>query len=328
MKIFVTGITGFVGGSVANYFASLGHEVTGIGRSDKLPSHISDKCSYMQADIRNPLPAIEADIIIHAAGLASDTASLKDLYSVNVQGTQHILDAGKKIKHIIYISSSSVYQFNKCPMKELEAGSNLNELSNYGKSKLLSEKLFLGRNKNRTTILRPRAIYGRHDQSLLPRLTKLVKGNTLFLPAHLSKNISLTHIDNLILAIELSIKNQLLSHDVFNVADKEVYDLNQVLTTLLPLVTGKQLETVKIPAWLFELLVAINSKLNLNRSFNRFAASSLTNEATMNINKISDQLNYRPLKNFYNSYPEIGKWIHQEDGWKTLFKTTPANIRI
>ena len=328
MKIFVTGITGFVGGSVANYFASLGHEVTGIGRSDRLPLHISNKCRYHQADISNPLPDIEADIVIHAAGLASDTASLKELYTVNVQGTQNILDAAKKIRHFIYISSSSVYQFNKSPKVEIEAGSNLDELSNYGKSKLLAEKLLLNRNKTRITILRPRAIYGKHDQSLLPRLIKLVKGNKLFLPAHLSKNISLTHIDNLTLAIELSIKNQILYYDIFNVADKEVYDLNHILTTLLPLVTGKRLETVTIPAWLFDLFVAVNSKLKLNRSFNRFAASSLTTEATMNIDKISDQLNYIPLKNFYNSYPEIGNWIHQEDGWKTLFNTSPANISI
>jgi nucleoside-diphosphate-sugar epimerase len=328
MKIFVTGITGFVGGSVANYFASLGHEVTGIGRSDRLPLHISNKCIYHQADISNPLPDIDADIVIHAAGLASDTAPLKELYTANVQGTQNVLDAAKRIKQFIYISSSSVYQFNKFPMMEIKAGSNVEELSNYGKSKLLAEKLLLGRNRNKITILRPRAIYGRHDQSLLPRLIKLVKGNKLFLPAHLSKNISLTHIDNLIQAIELSIKNQILYYDVFNVADKEVYDLNQVLTTLLPLVTGKRLNTVKIPAWLFELFVALNNKLKLNRSFNRFAASSLTSEATMNIDKICDQLNYRPLKNFYNSYPEIGNWIHQEDGWKTLFNTSPANIRI
>ncbi len=328
MKIFVTGITGFVGGSVANYFASLGHEVTGIGRSDKLPSHISNKCGYMEADIRNPLLPIEADIIIHAAGLASDTAPLKELYAVNVQGTKNILDATNKTKHFIYISSSSVYRFNRHPMKETEAGLNLSELSDYGKSKLLAEKLFPVRNKNKITILRPRAIYGRHDQSLLPRLIKLVKGNKLILPAHLSKNISLTHIDNLILAIELCIKNQTDHYEVFNVADKEVYDLNQILTTLLPLVTGRRLETVKIPAWLFDLFVAINSKLKLKRSFNRFAAASLTSEATMNIDKISDQLNYTPLKNFYNSYPEIGNWVHQEDGWKILFNTSPANNRI
>ena len=206
-------------------------------------------------------------------------------------------------------------------MKENEAGLNFDKLSCYGKTKFLSEQIVIkDPAKNKKTILRPRAIYGKHDQQLLPRLLKLVKGDRLILPQHLSKKISLTHIQNLIAAVDLCIKKQSSALQIFNIADKEVYDLHYILTILLPLVAGKALKPKTIPASVFNLFVAINNKLKFNRSFNKFAASSLINTAVLNIDEIIQKMNYDPLKNFNNSYSEIIDWIHKEEGWKNFFE--------
>jgi nucleoside-diphosphate-sugar epimerase len=320
MKMFITGITGFVGSSVANYFSNNGYDVTGIGRRKELPMHVLN-CKYIQADICKPLDEIDADVVIHAAALASDTAPFKELYNANVEGTKNILNAAKHAKHFVYISSSSVYHFHQHRMKETEAGLDFEKLSNYGKTKFLSEQLIINNtNKNKKTILRPRAIYGKHDQQLLPRLLKLVKGDKLIILQHLSKKISLTHIQNLILAIDLCIKKQSTALEIFNVADKEIYDLRHILTTLLPLVAGRPLKTVIIPAPIFNLFVAINNKIKFNPSFNKFAASSLTNIAVLNIDEMVQKMNYDPLKNFDNSFTEITDWVHKEDGWKNFLK--------
>ena len=295
MKVYVTGITGFAGGAIANYFDSQGHEITGIGRAESLPSHISKNCRYIRADICNNLTEFEADLVIHAAGLVTDTAPFKELYNVNVLGTLNVLNAAKNAGHVIYISSSSVYHFKEHALKEEEAGLHYDELSGYGKTKYLAEQSFMeDKHSHKKTILRPRAIYGKYDRSLLPRLMKLVKGNRLMLPAHLSKKISLTHIDNLVQAIALCIDKQESGKEIYNVSDKEVYDLHNILTTLLPLVAGKRLQKQIIPAWLFDLYVSISSWLKLNPSFNRFAADSLTKTGVINTEKIIHQLNYQP----------------------------------
>jgi 2-alkyl-3-oxoalkanoate reductase len=322
MKMFITGITGFVGGSLANYFSTLGYDVSGIGRKPLLPSHVSEKCNYQQADICKSLDPIEADIVIHAAALASDTASFKEVYKVNVEGTQNVLRAAKKAEHFIYISSSSVYHFLNHRMKENEAGANYEKLSGYGKSKFLSEKLVINDQEiNKKSILRPRAIYGKYDQVLLPRLLKLVKGDKLLLPQHLSKKISLTHINNVAQAVELCITRQSAILEVFNVADDQVYDLYQILTTLLPLAAGKPLKIINIYEPLFNWFVAINNKIRLNRSINRFAALSLTSVAVLNIEEIIQKTAYNPLRNFDNSVTEIIDWIHKEEGWKYFSKS-------
>ena len=329
MKIFVTGITGFVGGAVANHFADLGHTVYGIGRKAALPYYISNSCSYSTADICSPLRDIDADIIIHAAAVVSDTVSYKHACKVNVEGTANVLRAARNSEHFIYISSSSVYNFKDDGMIESEAGLEFNHLSVYGKSKWLAERVINKIESNfKKTILRPRAIYGKSDHVLLPRLLKLVKGNKIFLPEHLSRQISLTHVNNLILAIELCINKQKEALEIFNVADKEVYDLNKVLTALLSAVTSKQLRTFIIPEVVFERLIAINEKLKLCPVLNRFAASSLTGTAVLDIEKISNTLGYFPIKNFLNSYIEIADWMHNDKDSKVKRKTPDGKLHL
>ena len=124
------------------------------------------------------------------------------------------------------------------------------------------------------------------------------------------------------------VKNQTSTREIFNVADNEVYDLHQILTTLLPIVANRKLQTMTIPAWIFDLFVAINSRLKLNPSFNQFAADSLTKTAMINTSKIKHQLKYNPGKNFQNGYPDIGYWIQYEDGWKHFSSTTPFNAAL
>lgn len=325
MKIFITGVTGFVGGALANHFCRLGYKVAGIGRKPSLPFHICTDCAYRQADITKPLEVIDADIIIHAAGLASDTASFGEVYTVNAVGTQNVLRAAKYAGHFIQISSSSVYEFSAHAMKENEAGVNYERLSAYGKSKFLAEKeITNNRGIPKKTILRPRAIYGKYDQVLLPRLIKLVRGNKLFLPQNLSKKISLTHINNLIQAVELCLGRQNDSLATFNVADAETYDLRQILTTLLPLAAGRPLKIITIPEWVFTLFLAVNDSLKINPALNRFAALSLTDTAVLNIDRIIHTTGYNPLYSFKSSYAEIIHWIHREEGWKNFFKTRPV----
>jgi nucleoside-diphosphate-sugar epimerase len=332
MKIFITGITGFVGASAANHFVSSGHSVQGIGRKPVLPPWVSDACNYKPVDIKYPMEDIDADIVIHAAALASDTASFDEAYQVNVKGTENVLRAARQVNHFINISSSSVYHYRKGRgMFETDSGVDFDCLSPYGQSKWLAEELVRGNRGNfKKTIFRPRAIYGKYDQLLLPRLLKLVKGDKIILPAHLTKQISLTHISNLILAIELCLHKQLAESAVFNVADPESYDLNEVLPTLLSAVMAKSMQNLKIPAWLFELFIKVNKRLKLNSALNPLAVSSLTQAGIINIYKITESLGYAPVKNFFNSYSEIADWIHKEQGWKFFFKKDPGpkNLKL
>ena len=322
MKIFITGITGFVGSSLAQHLAGSGYDVTGMGRQQSLPSHINIACKYIRGDIRQPLPAIEADVVIHAAALASDTAVYKDLYLTNVEGTRHVLHAASQSASFIYISSSSVYSFASPVMTESEGGQDLNHLSGYGKTKFLAEELV----RDNTSIpskyiLRPRAIYGVYDKVLLPRLLKLVRGKQLLVPAHLAQHISLTHINNLVDIITgTMLHNKTEMTATYNIADGKIYNLVEVLPALLSSVTGKRLKMKKIPTWLWEGAVALNEKFGWPSSLNRFAADSLTKNAVLNLEAATKDLSYQPQNTFEDSCEEIARWVTTQGGWKNYKK--------
>src|SRR5690606_15645227 len=109
----------------------------------------------------------DADVCIHTAALPSDTDTYKSLIISNVEGTLNVVDAARKCRSFVYISSSSVYEFGQWPVSEDEA-SLQSSLSDYGETKLLAEEIVdldIPEHQKRL-ILRPRAIYGKGEQLL------------------------------------------------------------------------------------------------------------------------------------------------------------------
>lgn len=320
MKLVITGINGFVGGCMANYFISKGHEVTGIGRQNKLADFIDPKCQYIYADITKPIAELKADVFIHAAAFASDTAPYSALQKNNIQGTANVLNAAASANNFIQISTSSVYKFGEQPMKENEAGKQFEKLSPYGQTKFLAEKKVLEDNRIPFKhILRPRAIYGINDRLILPRLLKLVKGKKLVLPSHITSQISLTHIDNLITAAELCILSP-QKYAVFNVADDKIYYLEEVIKSLIKEVTSEDLNVKKISKPIWEFLININCIIPFNKDLSRFGSDQLTKPGMMDISAIKKEMHYQPKRIMETSCREIGDWIKKNGGWKAYLQ--------
>ncbi len=303
MKIFITGITGFVGSTLANKFIQDGFEVAGLGRRELLPGHIDDRCEYIKANITKSIAAINADIVIHAAAQVDDAAGYAEHYNVNVNGTRNVLQACAR-KNIVFIliSTSSVYSFNKSsPFVETEAGLPFDALSDYGKTKFLAEKLVVENTElKRKIILRPRAIYGPNDTVLLPRLLKLLKGNRLIVPAHLTEKISLTHVYNLVAAVEKCFEYFPNETAVFNVADAAAYSLKEALPALVKTTVKRPLKIISIPAFLWNAIIKINGIFNFLPHVTHFGSRQLTQVALLNTAKIKTELNFFPEFDFYS----------------------------
>ena len=303
MKVFITGITGFVGSMLANKFAEDGFEVTGLGRKETLPAHVDKRCAYVREDIKKPISKIDADIVIHAAAQVDDNASYTDHFENNVVGTANVIDAcSARTTLFILISTSSVYSFNEgVPYAEGKAGIEFETLSAYGKTKFLAEqKLLAAPHLMQKVILRPRAIYGPGDTVLVPRLLRLVKKHFILLPKHTTTRISLTHINNLIFAVQqcLSLQRQHYDTYVFNVADETIYSLKEAIPSLLQHVSQKNLKVVFIPKQLWIILVKINSKFHFIPELTSFGSRQLTQSAILDISAIKNQLAYVSTYNF------------------------------
>jgi 2-alkyl-3-oxoalkanoate reductase len=316
MRIVVTGVNGFIGGCIANHYCEKGFEVTGIGRQAGPAAHLHKDCNYVPADVTRGLDTFPESVVIHAAALASDRGSFEAMHHSNVTGTANVLKAAARASHFIHVSTSSVYKFNKTPVSEPDAGKQAALLSNYGRSKFMAEQLVMEDTRIPSrSIVRPRAVYGIHDRVILPRLLKLVVGGAIVMPAHITQRISLTHVENLIHAIDLCLRRR-GGIEAYNVCDREVYSLEHVLRDLLVAVVGRPLRVVKVPRVVWESAISMNEKVGFSGSLSRFGSEQLTLEATLDIQKIICEMDYRPSRSMHDSYAEIGRWIQSRGGWR------------
>jgi UDP-glucose 4-epimerase len=130
VKILITGISGFIGGSFGRYAAGLGHDVAGAGRNDDL-----------EVLIRDFLP----DVLVNAAGTASVAASLDDPlhdFRGSVETCAGVLDAVRRSgkNPLVVIPSSAAVYGNPASLPVSEETA-LGPISPYGFHKAATELL-------------------------------------------------------------------------------------------------------------------------------------------------------------------------------------------
>lgn len=310
MKIAITGANGFVGAALCRYFHRAGHEIIAIGNCESPNQNLLKIAEYIPADISRAIPPIDADACIHTAALASDTDTYKSLIISNVEGTLNVVEAARKCRYFIHISSSSVYQFKDRPLREEDATIDA-ALSDYGETRLLAEDIVdldIPEHQKRL-IMRPRAIYGIGDRILLPRLLRLVRGSYLICPFKRNIQSSLTHVDNVGYAIELFFGQENSPPvQIFNISDEEPYFLRDLLLQCSRAVKKKQLRAISPPPFLLHMLIRVSSGL-YKKNTSQPVLKSFDGNTILDISAIRKQLNYRPVKNFQNSCTEIAGWL-------------------
>jgi nucleoside-diphosphate-sugar epimerase len=300
MRIAVTGASGFIGAAVATALADADHEVVGFGRRVGGWSHPAG--SFRVWDITTgPLRGDrDFEAVVHAAALADDWAPIAEALRVNRDGTRNVVRsfAGARIVHL---STSSVYDaFTPTVDASEELPAARRFLSTYSASKAVAELELAGAD---AVILRPHAVYGPGDTTLLPRLLAAVRprrpgrsGGRLVLPEGAEVRHSLTHIDNLVLAVRRSLDPGSPA-GIYNVADDSPVLLSVVLREFLER-RGVPARLVSVPyRRAFALAGALERAARVTGRrprLTRYAVSQLGLERTLNLTAARTRLDYRP----------------------------------
>lgn len=158
MKILITGGAGYVGTSLIPQLLKKNHKVHVydnllFGGDQILPFFRNLNFKFTRGDIRDlellRIAVSDADVIIHLAAIVGYPACRKDpdlAKSVNVDGTQNLIDVSSNNQLIMYGSTGSNYGAVEDICTE---DSPLNPLSLYGQTKTLAEKMLL---ENRNAI--------------------------------------------------------------------------------------------------------------------------------------------------------------------------------
>ena len=286
MRVGVTGASGFVGGAVATALAERGHAVTGFGRR---PGGWDGR--YEEWDITQGTHGGNFDAVVHSAALADDWAPEGEAMLANRIGTRNVV-ASFPAARIVHISTSSVYDaFTPNVRVREDEGPADRFLSTYAESKAAAETEL----DADAVILRPHAVYGPGDTTLLPRILAGIRGRRLVLPEGAAVSHTLTHIDNLVDAVELSLTGP---SGTYNIGDDTDVLLSAVLTEFLHRRGRMDVALASIPyraafaaaAALETLHRAVGGRPRLTR----YAVSQLGLERTLDLTAARERLGYDP----------------------------------
>jgi len=291
VRIAVTGASGFVGGAAATALADRGHDVTGFGRRPLGWRH--PRGTYEVWDLTAGPRHGEYDAVVHSAALADDWAPLSEAMLANQLGTRTVVSSFPGAR-IVHLSTSSVYDAFTPSIKIPESAAPVARfLSSYSESKTAAEAELVGLD---AVILRPHAVYGPGDTTLLPRILDGIRGGRLALPEGAEVSHTLTHIDNLVHAIELALTGPA---GIYNIGDDTDVLLSAVLREFLDRRGRADVTIASIPyAIAYAAATAIETAHRLARRghprLTRYAVSQLGLERTLDLTAARTSLGYFP----------------------------------
>ncbi len=211
LKTLVTGAAGFLGRNIVQMLLARGEQVRALCRAQppeliSLADGYPDRLEIVIGDVRDAGSvdrALEAvDVVFHVAGVAGLWGPRDYYQSVNVGGTQNVVEASRRrgVGRLIYTSSPSVVftDGDQCGADE-SLPYTQRWLCHYSQSKALAEQLALAANDLRglqTCALRPHLIWGPGDRQLLPRLLAQARAGRLRRVGDGGNLIDIVYVDN------------------------------------------------------------------------------------------------------------------------------------
>jgi nucleoside-diphosphate-sugar epimerase len=295
MRIAVTGAAGFIGGAICRAAKEAGHEVHPFTRQT---------WDLTAGPLPDP-PAVDA--VVHAGAKVTDWGPPGPIWLTNVDGTEHVLRSFPGAR-LVYISTASVYNPFAPTVNATESEAPVTRyLTPYAASKAAAERL-LADHPN-AIILRPHAVYGPGDPTLLPRVLDAIRARTLVIVGDGQTLHTLTSIDNLATAALLACDPK-SPPGTYNIGDAAPIAVETALRTLL---TERGLD-VRIrhlplrPLW--TIAPAVEYLYRLARSskpprLTRYAISHLAMERTLDLTAARERLGFRPTP---TSFQGAGGW--------------------
>jgi nucleoside-diphosphate-sugar epimerase len=205
--VFVTGGSGFLGGTLLDALSERGETVRALARSEAAAAAVAARGAVPVRGEVTDLDALTAgmrgaELVVHAAArMGGGWSAIDALRRVNVDGSRTVLQAARSagVPRLVLISTEQVVLGDRPLVSADESWPYPDRyVGPYAATKAEAEQLVLAASTPElaTVAVRPRLVWGRGDTGLLPRLVAAVRSGRLRWVdggAHLT---STTHVRN------------------------------------------------------------------------------------------------------------------------------------
>ena len=326
MKLVVTGGTGFLGRHLVWRAAAEGAEIVFTGRNARAADEV---IRHTPAPVRwQPLEhgdeaaertlteaAQSADAMVHCAALSSPWGAFDEFQRANVASTAEVIAACKAngVRRLVHISTPSFY-FGFADRLAIREDADLPPpVNDYVRTKIAAEQLIHSARLPEVAILRPRALFGPWDQTLVPRLLRVMTKGAMPIMRGGRIQIDLTYIDNAVEAVWLALTQPLpRAVNTYNVSNDEPRELIDVLTVMAQ-EFGLPLRTRKVPWLLVELIargLETYARIGSGKEppLTRYSAGVLAFSQTLDVSALRDELGWKPIVGINEGIRRHAEW--------------------
>jgi nucleoside-diphosphate-sugar epimerase len=237
MLYAISGGAGFLGLHLARRLLADGHQVRTLDVAPLDDPELEASVEELQGDVRDrdhvDRLVADADIVVHAAAALPIQASRDSIRSVNVTGTEHVLQAAQAAgaKRVVFISSTAVYGVpEKHPIEENDP---LVGVGSYGESKIDAEALCRVAGVE-TTIIRPKTFIGPERLGVFEILFDWIReGRRIYILGQGHNRYQLLAVEDLVDAIVRAADTAEAAGETFNVGATEFGTVRSDLQALI-----------------------------------------------------------------------------------------------
>lgn len=323
--ILITGATGFLGSRTLEALAAKPGKgpLIAAGRTLRAESEVkSPRVQYRLGDLTDPdyvetlFAAPCPAAIVHCAALSSPWGAEADFYRANVLAQAHLVAAAQRhgVRNFVLISTPSLYvNFRDCWQVKESDPLPARLVNAYARSKRRAEQELAASGLD-WIVLRPRALIGRGDTVIMPRVLRAYHAGRLRVIGNGKNVVDLTPVSSAVQAIELALQaGPEARQRCYNLTNGEPISLWEGIAYVLRQL-GLQPPTRRVPASLLMALARWMEwrarRLQANREpvLTRYGVSTLARSFTLDITQARQYLGYQPQQSVWEAIDEFADW--------------------
>ena len=318
--ILITGATGFLGRHLAFRLVKLGHQVTALGRNAEVGQQLQTAgAQFYPVDLLDAAKLVQCtqgvEYVFHCAALSSPWGNYQKFYQANVLGTKNVADACEiaHVKRLIHVSSPSIY-FNGMSQLQISETADMPKkfANHYALTKYQAEKLVDQAHERGLSVvtMRPRALIGPYDQTIMPRVLRVLKRGWFPVFSEDDCWVDLTCVENVVDALILAMNaGSQVDGKKFNITNGEPVKISEMVRQLARYL-GINPKMIRIPYGFADYVARILERFSFGREpiLTRYSVGLLGRSQTLDISAARRDLHYVPKKSINQGLQDYANW--------------------